>query len=60
MVFVLGNQCSRWRLDDLARRLDEQPDATELREGLVPAPASSASGWTPDGRRMRRAIDELP
>ena len=46
--------------DDLARRLDEQPAAAELREGLVPAPASSASGLTPDGRRMLPAIDELP
>ena len=26
----------------------------------MPAPASSASGLTPDGRRMLRAIGELP
>ena len=26
----------------------------------MPAPASSASGLTPDGLRMLRAIDELP
>jgi RNA polymerase sigma-70 factor (ECF subfamily) len=32
----------------------------ELREGLVPAPASSVSGLSPDGLRMLRAIDELP
>ena len=32
----------------------------ELREGLVPAPASSVSGLTPVGLRMLRAIDELP
>jgi RNA polymerase sigma-70 factor (ECF subfamily) len=32
----------------------------ELRDELVPAPASSASGLTLDGRRMLRAIDELP
>jgi RNA polymerase sigma-70 factor (ECF subfamily) len=32
----------------------------ELREGLVPAPASSDSGLTPDGRRMLEAIDNLP
>ena len=37
-----------------------QPAAVELREGLVPAPASSVSGLTPDGLRMLRAIDELP
>src|SRR5262249_34203892 len=50
--FALANQHMRWELNDLARRLDEQPAAVELREGLVPAPASSGSGLTPDGRRM--------
>ena len=50
----------RWELNDLARRLDEQPAAVELREGLVPAPASSDSGLTPDGRRMLAAIENLP
>jgi DNA-directed RNA polymerase specialized sigma24 family protein len=50
----------RWELNDLARRLDDQPVAAELREGLVPAPASSVSGLSPDGLRMLRAIDELP
>jgi RNA polymerase sigma-70 factor (ECF subfamily) len=32
----------------------------ELHEGLVPSPAGSVSGLTPDGVRMPRAIDELP
>jgi RNA polymerase sigma-70 factor (ECF subfamily) len=32
----------------------------EVREGLLPAPASNASGLTPDGRRILPAIDELP
>jgi RNA polymerase sigma-70 factor (ECF subfamily) len=58
--FALANQHMRWELNDLARRLDEQPAAAELCEGLVPAPASSASGLTPDGLRMLRAIDERP
>jgi RNA polymerase sigma-70 factor (ECF subfamily) len=58
--FGLANQHMRWELNDLARRLDEQPAAVELREGLVPSPANSASGLTPDGLRMLRAIDELP
>ena len=58
--FALANQPMRWELNDLARRLDEQPAAAELNEGLVPAPASSASGLSPDGLRMLRAIDELP
>jgi RNA polymerase sigma-70 factor (ECF subfamily) len=58
--FALANQHMRWELNDLARRLDQQPAAVELREGLVPAPASSASGLTPNGRRMLDAIDSLP
>jgi RNA polymerase sigma-70 factor (ECF subfamily) len=59
-LFALANQHMRWELNDLARRLDNQPAAVELREGLVPTPASSASGLSPDGLRMLRAIDELP
>ena len=58
--FALANQHMRWQLNDLARRLDERPAAVELREALVPAPASSESGITPDGRRMLEAIDNLP
>jgi RNA polymerase sigma-70 factor (ECF subfamily) len=58
--FGLANQHMRWELNDLARRLDEQPNIVELQEGLVPAPASSDSGLTPDGRRMLMAIGELP
>jgi RNA polymerase sigma factor (sigma-70 family) len=59
--FALANQHMRWELNDLARRLDEQPIAVELYEGLVPAPASSSiSGLSPDGLRMLGAIDELP
>jgi RNA polymerase sigma factor (sigma-70 family) len=58
--FALANQHMRWELNDLARRLDEQPAAVELCEGLVPAPASSVSGLSPDGLRMLGAIDELP
>ena len=58
--FALVNQHMRWELNDLARRLDEQPAAVELHEGLVPAPASSGSVLTPDGRRMLEAIDSLP
>ena len=58
--FALANQHMRWQLNDLARRLDEQPAVMELREGFVPAPALSDSGLTPDGRRMLSAIDNLP
>ena len=59
-AFVLANQHRRWELNDLARRLDSQPAAVELCEGLVPAPASSVSGLSPDGYRMLPAIGELP
>ena len=59
-LFALANQHIRWELNDLARRLDDQPAAAELSEGLVPAPASSVSGLTPDGLRMLRAIEGLP
>jgi predicted DNA-binding protein (UPF0251 family) len=34
--------------------------AVELREGMVSAPASSDSGFTPDGCRMLEAIGNLP
>ncbi len=59
-LFALANQHMRWELNDLARRLDDQPVAVELGEGFVPGPPSSRSGLTPDGRRMLQAIDELP
>jgi RNA polymerase sigma factor (sigma-70 family) len=59
-LFALANQHMRWELNDLARRLDEQPVAMQLCDGHVPAPAGSASGLSPDGLRMLRAIDELP
>ena len=58
--FALASQHVRWELNDLARRLDKQPPAVELREGLVPAPASSDSGLSPAGRRILDAIEGLP
>jgi RNA polymerase sigma factor (sigma-70 family) len=58
--FALANQHMRWELNDLARRLDEQPVMVELREGLAPAMASSVSELTSGGRRILEAIDKLP
>ena len=58
--FALASQHMRWELNDMARRLDEQPTAVDLRDGLVPAPASSDSGLTPGSRRMLAAIADLP
>src|SRR3954451_4896414 len=58
--FALANRHIRWELNDLARRLDERPEAVELREGLDPAAASSGSTLGPDGRRILEAIEGLP
>jgi RNA polymerase sigma-70 factor (ECF subfamily) len=59
--FALANQHMRWQLNDLARRLDQQPAVAALTESRVAAPASSTgSGLTPDGRRMLAAIEGLP
>ena len=58
--FALVNQHIRWELNDLARRLDEQPVLLHLDEQRVPAPPSSSSVLTPSGRRMLEAIDRLP
>jgi RNA polymerase sigma-70 factor (ECF subfamily) len=58
--FALACQHMRWELGDMARRLDKQPGAEELRAEAVPAPASSDFGLTPDGRRILEAIAGLP
>jgi RNA polymerase sigma factor (sigma-70 family) len=58
--FALANQHLRWELNDLARRLDKQPAAVGVREGLVPAPPGSGSGLSAAGRRMLEAIEALP
>jgi RNA polymerase sigma-70 factor (ECF subfamily) len=58
--FALAAQHMRWQLNDLARRLDQQPALAPLHEEGVAAPPSSGSGLTPDARRMLDAIDRLP
>ena len=58
--FALVNQHMRWELNDLARRLDQQPPLVELHEERVPAASSSGSVLPPNGRRMLQAIDQLP
>ena len=59
--FALATQHMRWQLNDLARRLDNQPAAAPLAEGGIAAPpSSSGSGLTSDARRMLQAIDSLP
>jgi hypothetical protein len=56
--FALANRHITWELNDLARRLDGQPDDVELCE--VPVPASRGSGLTPAARRVLEAIDGPP
>jgi RNA polymerase sigma-70 factor (ECF subfamily) len=59
--FALANQHIRWQLNDLARRLDERPAPVALADtGVAAPPASTASGLSPDGRRVLGAIEGLP
>jgi RNA polymerase sigma-70 factor (ECF subfamily) len=58
--FGLACQHMRWELNDLARRVDQQPTPAGLSDGQVPAQASSASGLNPDGHWVLAAIDRLP
>jgi RNA polymerase sigma-70 factor (ECF subfamily) len=59
--FALANQHLRWQLNDLARRLDERPAVASMPEAGIADPATStASGLTPDGRRMLAVIESLP
>ncbi|HEX6813580.1 MAG TPA: sigma-70 family RNA polymerase sigma factor [Planctomycetota bacterium] len=58
--FALANQHMRWELNDLARRLDEQPRARSISDSSVPAPASSDSGLSINARRMLAAIEGMP
>jgi RNA polymerase sigma-70 factor (ECF subfamily) len=57
---ALAGQHMRWELNDLARRLDEQPAGVELCDRMAVAPASTRSGLTPDARRLLEAIEGLP
>jgi RNA polymerase sigma-70 factor (ECF subfamily) len=59
--FALATQHMRWQLNDLARRLDQQPALAPLPEaGVAGAPSSSDSCLSPDGRRILAAIEALP
>ena len=61
--FALANQHIRWELNDLARRLDEQPQAVELMDAAAPTAPSAPSTIprpSPSMRRMLDAIESLP
>jgi RNA polymerase sigma-70 factor (ECF subfamily) len=57
--FALAAQHMRWELNDLARRLDEQPAVAAI-NGLLPAPPDSDSSLSIECRRILAAIDALP
>jgi len=57
--FALACQHIRWELNDMARRLDEQPPLAELKVHMAVASAPSVSGLTADTRRMLLAIENL-
>jgi RNA polymerase sigma-70 factor (ECF subfamily) len=58
--FALAGQHMRWELNDLARRLDNQPTSLELNEELTPAAAESNTGLSSESRRIFEAIERLP
>jgi RNA polymerase sigma-70 factor (ECF subfamily) len=58
--FALASQHMRWQLNDLARRLDQQPAEGALPDAGVAGPPGSTAELTPDGRRMLGAIEDLP
>lgn len=57
--FALASRHIRWELNDLARRLDQEPAVAPLPDELA-APDPSASGVSPEGRRILEVIDHLP
>jgi RNA polymerase sigma-70 factor (ECF subfamily) len=50
----------RWELNDMARRLDQQPGVVGLPDELAGTSVSSESRLSPDARRIFEAIDQLP
>ena len=57
--FGLACQHIRWELNDMARRLDEQPPVAELCHDVPSPPAESGSGLTADACRILAAIEGL-
>jgi len=58
--FALANKHIRWELNELARRLDQQPPVEAVPDSTIRAPASSVSGLSTDSHRMLAAIEALP
>jgi RNA polymerase sigma-70 factor (ECF subfamily) len=59
--FAMANRHMRWELNDMARRLDKEEAAVELRDSMIAAPSgSSASQISLTARRILDAIEGLP
>lgn len=58
--FGLANQHIRWELNDLCRRLDQQPAIATLPAEELAVTQSTLSGLSEDCRRMLQAIEALP
>jgi RNA polymerase sigma-70 factor (ECF subfamily) len=59
--FALANQHMRWELNDLARRLDKQPDFEALHEEtLDPKSPDDTAYRNRHGNRLLEAIEKLP
>jgi hypothetical protein len=56
---ALAGKHRRWKLHDLARRLDKQLAAMEWCAESVPAPARNDPGLTPEGRCILETIERL-
>jgi hypothetical protein len=56
---ALAGKHRRWKLHDLARRLDKQPAAVEWCAESVLAQASNDPGLTPEGRCILETIERL-
>jgi RNA polymerase sigma-70 factor (ECF subfamily) len=58
--FALASQHMRWELNDMARRLDQQPGVVGLPDELAGTSVSSESGLSPDARRILRPLINCP
>ncbi len=58
--FALANQHMRWELNDLARRMEEQPPAVTVQEEAIAGPEASSTALSANARRILDAIERLP
>ena len=58
--FALACQHIRWELNEMARRLDQQPPVAELHDEWAVAPQETTSALSDDAQRILAAIEQLP